>query len=299
MRPLSPHTATTPLKASRTDDPGRIRTLLARDPLLAVYLLGDLEPAYAGYCAWWIAGPDQGSEGAGDDVAALLVYTGFAEPVVLAFGAPAGLAAILEVAGPDLPRRALIHLQPEHIATLEQGLPLDGLRPMVRLAREGAAPTSTVVAPGHQPPTMLGPRDTGDIRGLLQHYPDQFFEPHQLTAGICFGVRDEDDALVAMAGTHVLSRLDGVAAIGNVVTRPDRRRRGLGLACMTALMAHLEAEGVSRLGLSCSRRNAPAMALWRRLGFREHALCLEGAIVDGFGSSPGPAEAPPSGARLW
>ena len=53
--------------------------------------------------------------------------------------------------------------------------------------------------------------------------------PELLDTGLYGGIR-EDGELVAVAGVHVLSERHGVAAIGNVFTHPDHRRRGLGAA---------------------------------------------------------------------
>ena len=50
-----------------------------------------------------------------------------------------------------------------------------------------------------------------------------------VTDGVFFGVY-EGEALVAAAGTHLVSREEGAAAIGNIYTRRDRRGRGLGRA---------------------------------------------------------------------
>jgi ribosomal protein S18 acetylase RimI-like enzyme len=282
MRPLSPNSV---LSVSRTEDLDRVRALLSRDPYTAIYMLGDLEPAYAGFCVWWLA-TSTPLDGPPEDVAALLVYTGYAEPVVLTFGEPDGIGAIVLACGADLPRRALVHLALDHVEAVDRGLELDRLRPMLRLRRASPAPAPWPVPAGLEAPELLAPRDTGDIRELLRHYPDQFFEQHQVTAGRTVGIRDADGLLVAMAGTHVLSRTDGVAALGNVVTHPAHRRRGLAKACTTALIGLVEAEGVSRLGVSLQRRNVAAMGLFLGLGFESHTTWLEGTVVRGEG---GPA----------
>jgi hypothetical protein len=44
--------------------------------------------------------------------------------------------------------------------------------------------------------------------------------------GVYYGVYEQGD-LIAAAGTHLLAAQTGVAAVGNVYTRSDRRGRGL------------------------------------------------------------------------
>src|SRR5262245_17950415 len=71
----------------------------------------------------------------------------------------------------------------------------------------------------------------GDASGEA---PD-FFLDTMLDDGAYRGVF-EGSGLVAAAGTHVVARQAGVAAIGNVYVRRDRRDTGLGRAVTAAVV---------------------------------------------------------------
>ena len=265
--------------ASLTTDLVRVRALLSRDPITAAYMLGDLDPVYQQYCRWWLAS-DRSDDA--HDTAALLLYTGLSAPVILAFGDPAGIALAIDRALPELPERALGHLLPEHLAVFDRHFHLQRLRPMVRMGLRAPdfLPTPRTLPAGYLPVAPLGHRDTGDLMALFVHYPDHFFEPHQLTSGYYCGIRSAtDSALVALAGVHVVSPTDRVAAIGNIVTHPDHRGLGLSTLCTASLVDRLIADGMDLVALNVERANALAARIYEKLGFREHTTYLEGFFV--------------------
>ena len=68
----------------------------------------------------------------------------------------------------------------------------------------------------------------------------------------------------------VLARLAaGEAEILTVAVARTARRRGLGRALMDAVLRTLHAQRAEALFLEVDETNAPALALYRRLGFRE------------------------------
>ena len=83
----------------------------------------------------------------------------------------------------------------------------------------------------------------GDVQALQLLYADgensgespDFFYPAMVSRGVFYGVYEERQ-LVAAAGTHLVSRDEGAAAIGNVYTRRDRRGCGLGRVVTTSVM---------------------------------------------------------------
>ena len=282
---------TTTIQAEHVYDLQRIRAFLSQDPFANAYMLGDLDPIYAGYCTWYLA-----SEG-GRDTAILQVYTGLSAPVLITHGASAGLTAILARFLSDLPSRAHIHLMPEHLGVLDRHFALASLRPMVRMAlvadqltRDQAFTTIEAREAGGQrygAVERLGHRDTGDIMELFAHYPDSLFEPHQLSTGHYYGVRQERSdgpgTLVAVAGIHVASRFERIAALGNIVTHPDHRGRGLSTRVTAHLCQALTGEGIELLALNVERKNASALKIYEKLGFREHSTYLEGFATRSLG----------------
>ncbi|MEZ5810447.1 MAG: GNAT family N-acetyltransferase [Rhizobiaceae bacterium] len=70
----------------------------------------------------------------------------------------------------------------------------------------------------------------------------------------------------------VLARLAaGEAEILTIAVARPKRGRGLGRALMEAVLRHLHAERAEALFLEVGENNQPAIALYRRLGFREVA----------------------------
>ena len=90
--------------------------------------------------------------------------------------------------------------------------------------------------------------------------------------GVFHGIY-EGTALVAAAGTHLLAREEGAAAIGNVYTRRDRRGRGLGRLVTSAVLGELA--GVETIGLNVRADNDAALHLYESLGFARHCQFYE------------------------
>ena len=88
-----------------------------------------------------------------------------------------------------------------------------------------------------------------------------------VTDGVFFGVYKGED-LIAAAGTHLVSREEGAAAIGNVYVRRDRRGGGLGRA-VTAAVLH-ELAGIATVGLNVRADNDAAIRVYESLGFVRH-----------------------------
>ena len=73
--------------------------------------------------------------------------------------------------------------------------------------------------------------------------------------------------IVAFAGTHVLTDRYSAAAVGNIVTRPDQRGRGLAGRLVSSLCDCLHKQGIGRIGLNVAASNRPARRCYERIGF--------------------------------
>jgi len=97
----------------------------------------------------------------------------------------------------------------------------------------------------------------------------------------------EGTALVAAAGTHLLAREEGAAAIGNVYTRHDRRGRGLGRLTTSAVLGELS--GVETIGLNVRADHEAALHLYESLGFARHCQFYEALAMPELSSLRGSA----------
>lgn len=259
--------------ARPTNDTAALRLLLAKDPIGGAYMLGDLDPQYAPFCSWFVS-----ADSDGQDDTIVMVYDGLSAPAVLTLGSPDGVAAILDGFIEALPEHAHAHLAAGHRAVFLRHYDIDTERPMARMGVRGA---ELVVDPAWDqrpdPVIALGHRDTGDIMALSRHYPDSFFEPSQLSSGYYLGVRVAGE-LVSMAGVHIVSAVDRLAVIGNVVTHPDHRGRGLSTACTGLLCRRLAEGGHDLIALNVERDNRSAVRVYEKLGFRVHLTFTQGFI---------------------
>jgi GNAT superfamily N-acetyltransferase len=248
----------------RTADPAAIRAVLETDRPWAVYPLGDLSPGLFEDCAWFL----------GPGPALVLLYSGFDAPVLFTLGAPAALRPLLEEAGP--PGRMHLHVRPEALDLLRDRYAVRDEKTMRRMLldpmRYRPAAAGGVA--------RLGPADLPALERLYAlaraaGEGGEFFSPAMLRDGVYFGVW-EGAELAAAAGTHLVVPAEGVAAIGNVYTRPDRRGRGYATRLTSAVAGELLGRGARTVALNVQVDNAAAIGVYERLGFAPHCVFKEG-----------------------
>lgn len=247
-------------RLSNLDD---VRARLERDRHWSAFSLADLDQPYAAH-AHWFGLPE------GDDV--VLVYDAFDPPIVFIQGADARCETVLAEAEVVVATQsAWLNVQKGHLPLVARVFSSFESREMVRmvLERDRFAP---VVVPGL---IRLGPGDVGELDALYADDRPAFFLPSQLHSGVYHAVR-EDERLVAVAGTHVVSRQSAVAALGNVYTRPECRGRGYGAAVTSAVTVELLWRGMSTIVLNIIATNSVARRVYERLGFREYCVYYEG-----------------------
>ena len=91
---------------------------------------------------------------------------------------------------------------------------------------------------------------------------------------------DAEDFLVLRAGTTLVGycwlKIEGTVGEFYVVgVDPERQGAGLGRRLMTAGFARLAARGIPTAALYVEADNAPAVSLYRSLGFTEHSVDLQ------------------------
>jgi GNAT superfamily N-acetyltransferase len=244
-----------------------IRALLSTDRSWSVYALGDLAPGFFEQCAWFLS--DTQPPGLA------LVFHGFRVPVLFTLGPAAAIATLLnEIAAvePSL----YLHVRPEIVPVLETRYRIPHPKRMWRMVLE---------LPKFNPPPIAEAIRLGaaDLSALNQLYADgkatgevpEFFFASMLEQGIFFGIHEKND-LVAVAGTHLVAPPEGVAAVGNIYTRQDRRGRGLAARVTSAVVSELLRMGIDIVALNVSQQNLSAIRVYDRLGFARHGEFIEG-----------------------
>lgn len=126
--------------------------------------------------------------------------------------------------------------------------------------------------------------------GIRAHIPTDFEALHQLDQecyppGIAYSRREMKwylnlpgaDCLVAegdgaVAGFIVTEREDDLGHIITLDVAESQRRRGVGTALLTTAEARLFDAGVRRVSLETATDNAPAVAFWKKHGYRTVAV---------------------------
>jgi ribosomal protein S18 acetylase RimI-like enzyme len=234
----------------------------ATDRLWCAYAIADLEPPVRAHSRVAVAR-------SGADVAACLVLRHPAFNALVPHGAADGLAAILGRLA--LPPELHLFARDEHLDLLRRHLAYPAPTPMLRMAVDA----TTFRAPAAVGADRLGPDDLPALLDLYDGYAGSAFHPDQLAPGVFYGVRD-GRRLLAAAGTHVVSGRRGIAAVGNIYTRPEARGRGLGGAVTGAVVGELLAGPCRDAVLNVAAANEPAIRVYTRLGFRTHCRHYEG-----------------------
>ena len=248
-------------------DDETLTTYLRRDPITSAYMLGDLDQPYAEHGRWYGLRDERGGVRA-----VLLLYEGLSVPAVLTSGGADDVEALLAAARTTIPRKFYAHIRDAHRGPLSVFYELRDAKQMLRMGldRRDYKPASDTS--GVEP---LSHRDTGSMMSLYRHYPDNFFEPALLDTGLYFGLR-EGEELLSVAGIHVLSEKNNVAAIGNIVTHGDHRGRGLATRCVGRLLDELFRR-VEVVALNVEATNTSAVACYERFGFTTRYAFYEGS----------------------
>ena len=135
-----------------------------------------------------------------------------------------------------------------------------------------AGPLAPQVAPGY----LLRPATEDDLPEYIELDRQAFGAPRPMslaaareklaTASLFQVLVSEDDG--RLAGFLCLLRWpQATGVVDDIAVRPDLQRRGLGEAMMRWALAWFRQEGMRRAWLDVLLDNAPAMALYRKLGF--------------------------------
>jgi predicted GNAT family acetyltransferase len=140
-----------------------------------------------------------------------------------------------------------------------------GLSVIMQATALQMAATSVEPPSGGLAPTELAADDLADMAALVDLTRPGPFAARTRELGTYLGIR-VDGRLVAMAGERM--RADGVSEISAVCTHPDHRGQGHARRVVAALANLVLARG-ERPFLHVFDGNAPAIALYRQMGFAE------------------------------
>src|SRR5512142_586953 len=240
----------------------RVRAFFSRDRLLSAYALADLDATAFERARWWIASRE------GADVAGALVVEALPFRPCFAMGDTDALSAIFRDAIRE--PRLVISTPPAGRVAADATYRFERVDRMHRMAVD--------IAPFRPRVThrlaRLGPDELEDVIDLYGHASRTYFTPDRMAREIYFGIY-AGRTLVSAAGTHVRSELAGLAAVGNVLTRVAYRDRGMATS-VTSAVSEAALEQHPDVVLTVRQENAPAIAVYERLGYHVHAPFIEG-----------------------
>jgi RimJ/RimL family protein N-acetyltransferase len=252
-------------------DRAEIRELLLPRVEYTAYALGQLEPGLFERSRWFRAHGDTGS-------GLVLHSRGGLGDAMFVSGDPGAVGAILSIQ--PGPGQTYATCQPQHVDELRRVYRLANTKPMIRMG----------VTPATFRPVESGtviPLTGLDIRRINQLYSTEggssYYAAEHIEGGVYKGVV-VGGRLAAVAGTHVVSRQEQVAVVGNVFTDPRHRGQGFATACTSAVTAQL-LEHCTNVVLTVDPDNSPAVAAYRRLGYQEVCQLVEASATrrDMFG----------------
>jgi RimJ/RimL family protein N-acetyltransferase len=245
-------------------DVDELRRIMQPHRSYAAYAIGQLQPGLFERSRWWL------SRGAGGE-ALLLHSRGGLGSALFALGTVDALEAALRL-HPG-PRYTFLTCQVHHIDVVLRRYAMPDHHAVLRMRvdRETFAG-----APGAA--RRLSGRDVREINRLYRSDGSPaFYTAENIRDAVYYGAF-ADGRLVAVAGTHVISALDGIAVAGNVFVHPQYRGRGLGTLVTGAVTREL-LRSCREVVLSVDPRNTAAVRAYQRLGYREVGRLVEGAAT--------------------
>ena len=242
-----------------------VRAFFERDRLIAAYALADLDPDNVDQSRWWVARRGE------DIVAASLLVEVLPFRPCFAMGESQALAELFRNGMSEA--RLILATPPSGRLPIEASYRFERLDVMHRMVvrLDGFRPRVT------HDITRLGAEQLDDVIDLYGNASRSYFTPARLARELYFGVY-VGRQLVAAAGTHVRSYSTGIAAVGNVLTRLTYRNRGMATS-VTSAVTEAALEMHRDVVLNVRQGNAPAVSVYRRLGYEVHGPFVEGPAV--------------------
>jgi RimJ/RimL family protein N-acetyltransferase len=257
----------------RLDSVDAVRAELERSRPYAAYALAYLDKRLFPMADFYLAV-------SGDRRALVMHARGGLGPSTFTLG-DAGLVGTLLNLHPGQ-RQAFFTCEPEHVerilATHNVWRPQSMLR--MQLSREDFRPPADISGV-----RRLIAADALDLNRLYNEESARY-TGRQIIEGVYFGAHHRG-WLVAAAGTHIYSRREGVAVVGNVFTHPDFRGHGLGTAVTAAVCTHL-LQDCDLVVLNVDPANRTARHIYEQMGFKETGRLIEAMATRRAALSPLP-----------
>lgn len=248
----------------RLTDRETIRALLVSEGAYAAYAQAQLSPALFPHTEWWSASSPAGS-------ALLLHAWGGLGRAMVTMGDPVALDALLRLHPGS--RFSFGSFRPQHKPAMERHFILSRDELMVRMSI-----TADTFRPVEGQARRLSGREIGRINQLYAaEGGSASYTSRHVDQGTYYGVI-ADGKLVSIAGTHVDSPSERVAVVGNVFTHPGYRGGGLATIATSAVTAALLSH-CDLVALTVEASNEPALAVYKRLGYRQVCTLYETAAV--------------------
>ena len=125
--------------------------------------------------------------------------------------------------------------------------------------------------------TVIREMTWDDLEAVVAIENENFTTPWTETGFLSFMMRQDVLMLVAEEGEKILGYMGSMyvldeADITNVSVSKNARRQGTGRALVREMICRLEALGVTTIHLEVRESNAPAIALYEKLGFEADGL---------------------------
>jgi RimJ/RimL family protein N-acetyltransferase len=246
---------------TQVEDRDRIRRILRERVEYTAYALGQMEPGLFERTKWYTARGDTGT-------GLVLHSRGGLGEATFAMGDPDAIAAIVSI-HPG-PAQTYATCEPAHVAALQRVYRFSSQQPMMRMhvRRDTFRPVQFTDA------VALNGFDIRRINGLYaSDGAPSYYVPEHIDAGLYRGIY-VDARLVAVAGTHVVSRHEGVAVVGNVFTHRQHRGHGYATAATSAVTSAL-LEFCEDVVLTVDPANLAAVHAYEKLGYSEACHLVE------------------------
>lgn len=257
-------TAAARLRVRRLYDRREIDAALSEDRAYAAYALSHLEPGIYERSEFWVA---EGPEARG-----IVIRSDVLGESLITVGDAAAVDAILSL-HPGARAGYLSTAEPRHIRAIERWHHVDDPLSMQRMTV-----TRVTFRPVEGAARRLSGRDVGKINALYALDERRSnYSGRQIDRAVYFGAY-AGDRLVSIAGTHVVSPMMSIGVVGNVLTHPAYRGRGLARLVTSKVTTAIFELGCALVVLTADPLNTPAVRAYAGLGYAPGAAIVEARL---------------------